>query len=566
MTVDYEVTNGLKMAAVKDDSKSGGVFSTLAGLSLLFAVVGAGYKFFVQHAGGKSFDFVLREIVEEGAKYSIVPKILIFLASCYIAFKVIFSLAPKTSYDEPASKLYPKTSSQDYYDVAIVGAGPSGSTCAFYLARDHKAKVLLLEKKKFPRDKYCGDAVPNLAHKHLKEMGVLEGILNDKKGHPADNGGMVSPSGLSFIGKSVPQIGHHAVIGIRRIVMDERVAMATKKAGAILTENTEVTSAKFDKSTGLWTIEAKPWTGGADKEWAVDNMTDKNESTEVITYKARALVCADGATSTLARYLGIVTTAPDAVCSRAYVQGDSHNFKADGVVFYPPKLLPGYCSVFRVGAEQHDLSFCCYIIPGNPNVKNDDLTTLHHDIIKNDPYVSRALGPTAKLERMKAASLRLGGIPKSYGSHLIIIGDAAGHIDPLTGEGIHLAMEGGWAASQVLAEAIRTGDYSERQMAKYQQLWMKMFGADFSWSMKGAQLVYKYPLLLDAACAMVAKRGPAYLAEWAEVMTGSKPKTFFLRPSVGLPLALEILNQVVQQKVFGKYPRHHVELNKPTAK
>ena len=57
-----------------------------------------------------------------------------------------------------------------------------------------------------------------------------------------------------------------------------------------------------------------------------------------------------------------------------------------------------------------------------------DLPRLHNDAIKGDPFISRALGPAAKIERMRAAPLRLGsqGVPKTYDDHLLIIGDAAG--------------------------------------------------------------------------------------------------------------------------------------------
>ena len=67
---------------------------------------------------------------------------------------------------------------------------------------------------------------------------------------------------------------------------------------------------------------------------------------------------------------------------------------------------------------------------------------LHEGALKSDPFISQAVGPNAKVERMKAAALRLGsqGVPSSYDDHLLIIGDAAGHIDPLTGEGIHTAL------------------------------------------------------------------------------------------------------------------------------
>ena len=74
--------------------------------------------------------------------------------------------------------------------------------------------------------------------------------------------------------------------------------------------------------------------------------------------------------------------------------------------------------------------------------QEEDLKRLHEGAIKEDPFISAALGPNAKIERMRAAALRLGsqGLSTSYDDHLLIVGDAAGHIDPLTGEGIHTAM------------------------------------------------------------------------------------------------------------------------------
>lgn len=81
---------------------------------------------------------------------------------------------------------------------------------------------------------------------------------------------------------------------------------------------------------------------------------------------------------------------------------------------------------------------------------------MHNDAIKNDPFISKALGPNAKIERMKAASLRLGsqGLTTTFDDHLMIIGDAAGHIDPLTGEGIHTAI---MVSALPVLPAIRVG-------------------------------------------------------------------------------------------------------------
>lgn len=85
------------------------------------------------------------------------------------------------------------------FDAVIVGAGPSGSTTAFYLAKDG-ASVALLDKEKFPRDKFCGDAVCTPAIKILEDMGVLQELRDANEVKFADNGGFVSPSGLSYIG------------------------------------------------------------------------------------------------------------------------------------------------------------------------------------------------------------------------------------------------------------------------------------------------------------------------------------------------------------------------------
>jgi flavin-dependent dehydrogenase len=127
--------------------------------------------------------------------------------------------------------------------------------------------------------------------------------------------------------------------------------------------------------------------------------------------------------------------------------------------------LSGYSAIFR--HPNNELNYCYYLIPTHDdycgNVKESDLPRLHNDALTKDPFISAAIGPNAVIERMKAAPLRLGGqgIKATHDNHLIIIGDAAGHIDPLTGEGIHTAMMGGKAAAQTLLEMVENGDFSE---------------------------------------------------------------------------------------------------------
>ncbi len=114
----------------------------------------------------------------------------------------------------------------------------------------------------------------------------------------------------------------------------------------------------------------------------------------------------------------------------------------------------------------------------------------------------------------QAGSLRLGGVPTSSGDHLLIVGDAAGMIDPLTGEGIHHAMEGGKIAAEFMLEAIAAGNYSADAMQIYHERWMERFGNDFTWSMNICQFLYRFPVLIDAATAAVRRKGDKFLARY----------------------------------------------------
>src|SRR5262249_27314721 len=157
-------------------------------------------------------------------------------------------------------------------------------------------------------------------------------------------------------------------------------------------------------------------------------------------------------------------------------------------------------------------------------------------LARHDPHVSQALGPRAQLERMRGAGLRLGGIRRSYADHLLVVGDAAGHIDPLTGEGIQYGMDAAELAAQTLGKAFAAGDFSAGFLRRYQDRWMRAFGTDFAWSKRLAQFLGKYPIFLDAWAEVTRRRGAAFLAEWAYVMTGARPKRSFLRPRLALPI------------------------------
>jgi flavin-dependent dehydrogenase len=256
-------------------------------------------------------------------------------------------------------------------------------------------------------------------------------------------------------------------------------------------------------------------------------------------------VAADGASSPLARSFGMVKTPAEAVCSRCYVKADSTAFDADGVMYYPRELLPGYCALFREAGG--DLNFCCYVIPGG-RCRSADLNRLHHEIARRNPDVSRALGPNAQMGPMRGAGLRLGGIPRSYADYLLIVGDAAGQIDPLTGEGIQYGMDAAEFAAQTLLEGLDAGDLRAPFLKRYQQRWMQSFGSDFAWSRRMAWFCSRSPGLLDAWAEATRRRGAGFLEEWATIMTGARPKSQFFRPRLALPILWQVARQFVRRK------------------
>jgi len=449
----------------------------------------------------------------------------------YAVFKHIASKpgsVPKGTYND---KLFdPQAKSRPFYDVCVVGSGPSGGTCGYYLAKGG-ARVALLDKEEFPRDKYCGDAVCKTAIEILSDMKLYPRLVEENLAHIADSGGFVSPSGLSYVGRSHEALGEiPAAIAIKRLNLDNAIAKAAKEAGADLKEKHMVTGATFDKEKGLWTVQVK----------------DRPSVT------ARVLICADGAQSKLAQALGIVKGQPQGSCSRAFVEGGTHQFDSDGVVFYNKAILPGYAAIFR--HPNDELNYCCYLIPGNPEVVNEDLKQWHDYLLEKDEMVRAALGDNYKIEQMRAGELRLGGVEVSYDEHLLVTGDAAGMIDPMTGEGIHHAMDGGRMAAQTTLECIKQGNYSKEAMSVYHQRWMYAFGTDFKWSDTICQFLYRFPIFLDAAALAVQRKGNTFLARWADIMTGRVPKIHLLRPEFVIVLTFCFLQLLVERYVLGKKP------------
>jgi flavin-dependent dehydrogenase len=163
---------------------------------------------------------------------------------------------PPANPNKRRHRAVPRRPAADEADVIVVGAGPAGSTTAFYLAQSG-LDVLLLEKSRFPREKVCGDGLTPRAVKALVAMGL----------NVSEQDGWVRNKGLRVIGAGQrlelpwPELTSYPGYGLvrTRLDLDETLARRAQQAGAKLLEGVTVTGPVIDERTGRITgVTARP--------------------------------------------------------------------------------------------------------------------------------------------------------------------------------------------------------------------------------------------------------------------------------------------------------------------
>jgi menaquinone-9 beta-reductase len=322
-------------------------------------------------------------------------------------------------------------------DVLVVGAGPGGSATAYHLAR-HGLDVTLVERSAFPREKVCGDGLTPRGVKAMLAMGVDP----DEPGFERVIGLRVY-FGAGQIELRWPELGAFPDYGLVRTRMDfdELLARRAEKAGVKLMERTEALSPLRDGDwvTGATVRRLDPVSGG---------------EREV---RARFVVAADGASSRFASQAGVRRDAsrPLGIAARRYFRVERHPgpwLESWLDLWEGDVLLPGYGWAFPVA-------------DGRLNVGAGMLNTFKgfKDISAQrlfDAFTSMMPPAWGISEETAEGRVLSGPLPMGMNREpvalpgMLLVGDAAGIVNPFNGEGIAYAMESGELAAELIHDAL----------------------------------------------------------------------------------------------------------------
>ncbi len=367
-------------------------------------------------------------------------------------------------------------------DVIVVGAGPGGAATAILLA-EHGLGVQLFDRARFPRPKICGEYLSPEAPRVLDRLGVLKAV--DGVATPLAGMRITAPDGTLLVGR-------YRTIGRWRPYREHALAIPREALDALLVERVRALPIDFREETRV--------TGVLVEGDRVAGVEAVDRDGRAFTARAPLMIAADGRASVIAQRLGLRRPHRlQRIALVTYVAGleSSGGF---GEIFIDP---PDYSIINPIAPDRANVSIVVPLAHAAP--WSASLEAFFTARVKHVPHLARrlagarivapvqAMGPLA----YEVLSPRVGGV--------LLVGDAAGFFDPLTGEGIFTALRSAELAVETAVRALRDGDCSREALAGYEHARRRAFGGKERVT-RGLHVVIAHRWLANPAARLLARR------------------------------------------------------------
>jgi flavin-dependent dehydrogenase len=359
------------------------------------------------------------------------------------------------------------------FDAIIVGGGPAGACAAIELA-SAGARVLLAEREKFPREKLCGEFISPECLGHFGRLGVLERMREG--GARVAETIFYAPSGR---GVSVPSAwfgGGGEALGLSRAEMDARLLARAREAGAVVLEEASLAGVLTE---GGRVCGVRLHARGATREFRARVTLDATGRHRAVVRRAGRELSGEGEK---AGRDGVGAPEPSVaaekqratlVAFKAHLEGARGAAGVCEIYFYPG----GYGGLSPVEGGRSNL---CFIARARDvRERGSDAERVVREVVRRNRRAAHTL------EAARAEGRWLGVSVESFGRHepapfdgLLAVGDAAAFIDPFTGSGMLMALEGGRLAASAVSRWLARGDDDFGTLAReYRAAYVARFDA-----------------------------------------------------------------------------------------
>lgn len=335
------------------------------------------------------------------------------------------------------------------FDVIIAGGGLAGLTCAILLSKKN-IPVLLLEKKKYPFHKVCGEYVSNEVLSFLKSIDF----------NPFDFGAVkISKLRVSTpSGKSIYARLDTGGFGLSRFTMDHALFEIAKKCGAKVLTSTRAAAISFRGN--IFHVETNSGEKFSSKfvigSWGKRDVLDKKLNRGFILERTG--------------YLGI----------KYHIKTD---YASDEIGL--DNFQNGYCGISKIENEEYNL---CYLYNRNSKQNFKTIPELEEAVLFKNPILKNRFRNSEFIFSEPEVINEIAFMPKKLiEDHILMCGDSAGLITPLCGNGMAMAIHGSKLLCELLVKSnilsgpnVSLANRTSLEIA-YQKTWQKNFSRRLFW-------------------------------------------------------------------------------------